>query len=84
MEWADPYLPAFTAKKECSYDVAYNKRTKEFGEPVHDRIETNTVINKKESLSRNFFGTASQIKHNDLAGEKIKTFLPMYPQTMMQ
>lgn len=80
----DGFVPALlsaemTAKLGRDPGEQYNEITKEFGEPVYDRIEAKATSEQKEKLSRIFCVIASQIKHKDLAGEKIKNILTHAP-----
>jgi phosphoglucomutase len=73
----DGFIPALlsaeiTAKTGSDPDKLYNELSKEFGEPFYDRIEAKATAEQKEKL-KNL--SASQIKHKDLAGEKIKNIL---------
>ncbi len=73
----DGFIPALLsaeiiAKTGSDPDKLYNELTKEFGEPFYDRIEAKATAEQKEKL-KNL--SASQIKHKDLAGEKIKNIL---------
>ncbi len=54
----------------------YTNLTKEYGEPFYDRIEAKATPEQKEKL-KNL--SASQIKHKELAGEKIKNILTNAP-----
>jgi phosphoglucomutase len=73
----DGFIPALLsaeiiAKTGSDPDKLYNELSKEFGEPFYDRIEAKATAEQKEKL-KNL--SASQIKHKDLAGEKIKNIL---------
>ena len=77
----DGFVPALlaaeiTAKLGRDPGVLYNELTKEFGEPVYDRIETKATPGQKEKLK---MLSASQIKQDKVAGEKIKNILTSAP-----
>ncbi|MGV8945496.1 MAG: phosphoglucomutase (alpha-D-glucose-1,6-bisphosphate-dependent) [Lutibacter sp.] len=77
----DGFIPALlsaeiTAKMKKDPGIIYNKLTKEFGEPFYDRIEAKATPAQKQKLKK-LSGT--QIKHKDLAGEKIKLILTNAP-----
>lgn len=77
----DGFIPALlsaeiTAKLGRDPGIIYNELTKEFGEPFYDRIETKATPEQKEKLKKL---SDSQIKHKDLAGEKIKIILSHAP-----
>jgi len=77
----DGFIPALlsaeiTAKLGLDPGVIYTELTQEFGEPVYDRIETKATPEQKEKLIKL---SAMQIKHKDLAGEKIKNILTHAP-----
>jgi phosphoglucomutase len=77
----DGFIPALlaaeiTAKMKKDPGVIYNELTKEFGEPFYDRIEAKATPEQKEKLKKL---SASQIKHKDLAGEKIENILTNAP-----
>ncbi len=77
----DGFIPALlsaeiTAKMKKDPGEIYNELTKEFGEPFYDRIEAKATPAQKEKLKKL---SASQIKHKDLAGEKIKNILTHAP-----
>ena len=54
----------------------YRDLTKEFGEPLYDRVEASATSEQKEILAKL---SASQIKRTDLAGEKIQNILTHAP-----
>ncbi len=54
----------------------YRELTGEFGEPVYDRIEAPATRKQKEMLTKL---TPGQVKHTELAGEKIQTALDHAP-----
>ncbi len=71
----DGFVPALlsaeiTGKLGRDPGTLYNELTKEFGDPVYDRIETKATVEQKEKLKKI---SKEQIKHKELAGEKIKT-----------
>jgi phosphoglucomutase len=77
----DGFVPALlaaeiTAKMEKDPGIIYNELTNEFGEPFYDRIEAKATSEQKERLEKL---SASQIKHKELAGEKIKNILTDAP-----
>jgi phosphoglucomutase len=77
----DGFIPALlsaeiTAKMGKDPGKIYNELTKEFGEPFYDRIEAKATPEQKEKLKKL---SASQIKHKDLAGEKIINILTTAP-----
>ena len=77
----DGFVPALlsaeiTAKLGRDPGGQYHLITKEFGEPVYDRIEAKATPEQKEKLKKL---TGSQIKHEKLAGEKIKSILTNAP-----
>ena len=77
----DGFIPALlsaeiTAKTGSDAGILYNKLTEEFGKPFYDRVEAKATPEQKEKL-KNL--SASQIKHKELAGEKIKSILTNAP-----
>ncbi len=77
----DGFIPALlsaeiTAKLGQDPGIIYNELIKEFGELFYDRIETKATPEQKEKLKKL---SASQIKHKELAGEKIKNILTHAP-----
>jgi len=54
----------------------YHKLTREFGEPVYDRVEAAATPEQKELLAKL---SPSQVKITELAGEKIETVLTQAP-----
>jgi phosphoglucomutase len=54
----------------------YGELTREFGEPVYDRVEAPATPEQKTTLKRL---SAQQVRHTDLAGEKIRTILTKAP-----
>ncbi len=77
----DGFIPALlsaeiTAKMGSDPGELYHQITKNFGEPFYDRIEAKATPEQKEKLNHL---SAEQIKHTDLAGEKIKSILTNAP-----
>ena len=77
----DGFIPALlsaeiTAKMGMDPGKIYTNLTSEFGEPFYDRIEAKATPDQKENL-KNL--SASQIKHKELAGEKIQNILTNAP-----
>lgn len=77
----DGFIPALlsteiTAKMKKDPGVIYNELIKELGEPFYDRVEAKATPEQKDKLKK--LSTA-QIKHKDLAGEKIKLILTDAP-----
>jgi phosphoglucomutase len=77
----DGFVPALmaaeiTAKMNKDPGIMYKELTKEFGEPFYDRIEAKGTQEQKENLKKL---SASQLKHKDLAGEKIENILTNAP-----
>ena len=54
----------------------YRELTRDFGEPVYDRVEAPATPEQKEALKRL---SPNRIKSTDLAGEKIQTILAQAP-----
>jgi len=54
----------------------YGDLTREFGEPVYDRVEAPATPEQKEMLEKL---SAQQVRRADLAGEKIQTILTRAP-----
>ena len=54
----------------------YGELTREFGEPVYDRVEAPATPDQKELLAKLSPG---QVKLTELAGEKIQTVLTVAP-----
>jgi phosphoglucomutase len=70
----DGFIPALlsaelTANLGRDPGVIYKELTKEFGEPVYERIEAQATPEQKEKLKKL---SSKQIKSETLAGEKIK------------
>ncbi len=77
----DGFVPALlsaeiTGKLGRDPGIIYSELTKEFGEPVYDRIEAKATVEQKEKL-KNISKT--QIKSKELAGEKIKNIITNAP-----
>ena len=54
----------------------YRELTREFGEPVYDRVEAPATPEQKELLAKT---SPEQVKLTELAGEKIQTVLTKAP-----
>ena len=54
----------------------YHELTREFGEPVYDRVEAPATPEQKEKLKKL---SSKQVRLTDLAGEKIRTILTQAP-----
>jgi phosphoglucomutase len=54
----------------------YRELTREFGEPVYDRVEAPATPRQKETLGKL---SPQQVHSTDLAGEKIQTILTSAP-----
>ena len=54
----------------------YRDLTREFGEPVYDRVEASATPEQKKALERL---SPEQVRFTDLAGEKIRTLLTHAP-----
>jgi phosphoglucomutase len=54
----------------------YHELTREFGEPIYDRVEAPATPEQKAMLERL---SAQQVRITDLAGEKIRTILTKAP-----
>jgi phosphoglucomutase len=65
-----------TAKMGQDPGVIYQELTREFGEPVYDRIEAPATPQQKEMLGKL---SPQQIKSTDLAGEKIQSIITNAP-----
>ncbi|MBK9983654.1 MAG: alpha-D-glucose phosphate-specific phosphoglucomutase [Saprospiraceae bacterium] len=77
----DAFVPALlsaeiTAKMNRDPGEIYKEITNKYGEPYSDRIEAKATPAQKEKL-KNL--SADQIKHKDLAGEKIVSILSKAP-----
>jgi phosphoglucomutase len=65
-----------TARMDRDPGEIYHELTREFGEPVYDRVEAPATPEQKELLERL---SAQQVRITDLAGEKIRTILNKAP-----
>jgi phosphoglucomutase len=65
-----------TARMERDPGEIYRELTREFGEPVYDRVEAPAGPAQKAMLGRL---SAQQVKRAELAGEKIRTILTRAP-----
>ena len=65
-----------TARMNRDPGEIYRDLTKEFGEPLYDRVEAPATSEQKEILGKL---SASQVKRTDLAGEKIQNILTHAP-----
>jgi phosphoglucomutase len=77
----DGFVPALlsaeiTAKLGRDPGIVYDELTKEFGQPVYDRVEAKATPEQKEKLKKL---SAEQIKQKELAGEKIKNIFTNAP-----
>ena len=54
----------------------YRELTREFGEPIYDRVEASATPEQKKALERL---SPEQVRFTDLAGEKIQTLLTHAP-----
>jgi phosphoglucomutase len=65
-----------TARMARDPGEIYHELTREFGEPVYDRVEAPATPEQKAMLERL---SAQQVRLTDLAGEKIRTILTHAP-----
>jgi phosphoglucomutase len=65
-----------TARMDRDPGEIYHELTREFGEPVYDRIEAPATPDQKELLAKL---SPQQVKLTELAGEKIQTVLTHAP-----
>jgi len=65
-----------TARMDRDPGEIYHELTREFGEPVYDRVEAPATLEQKAMLERL---SAQQVRLTDLAGEKIRTILTHAP-----
>jgi len=77
----DGFIPALlsaeiTAQTGKDPGILYDELTREFGESFYDRIEAKASSEQKEKL-KNL--SEAQIKHQDLAGEKIEQIVTRAP-----
>jgi phosphoglucomutase len=77
----DGFIPCLlaaeiTARTGRDPGEVYRALTREFGEPFYDRVEAPATPAEKAALAKL---SAEQIKHTELAGEKIQTVLTRAP-----
>ncbi len=77
----DGFIPALlsaeiTAKTGRDPGILYKELTQEFGAPFYDRIEAKANAEQKEKLKKL---SATQIKHTEIAGEKIENIFTLAP-----
>jgi phosphoglucomutase len=77
----DGMIPALlaaeiTARMDRDPGAIYHELTREFGEPVYDRVEAPATPEQKAMLEKL---SAQQVRLTDLAGEKIRTILTHAP-----
>jgi phosphoglucomutase len=65
-----------TARMDRDPGEIYHELTREFGEPVYDRVEAPATPEQKELLAKL---SPQEVKLTDLAGEKIRTILTKAP-----
>ena len=65
-----------TARMDRDPGELYRDLTREFGEPIYDRVEALATPEQKELLARL---SPQQVKLNELAGERIETILTHAP-----
>ncbi len=65
-----------TARMDHDPGESYRELTREFGEPVYDRVEASATPEQEELLERL---SPQQVRSTDLAGEKIQTILTRAP-----
>jgi phosphoglucomutase len=65
-----------TARMDRDPGEIYRELTREFGEPVYDRVEAPANREQKELLA---ILSPQQVRHKELAGEKIQTILTKAP-----
>jgi len=65
-----------TARMDRDPGEVYHELTREFGEPVYDLVEASATTEQKERLERL---SPQQVRHTDLAGEKIQAILTRAP-----
>jgi phosphoglucomutase len=65
-----------TARVDRDPGEIYRELTREFGEPVYDRVEASATPEQKKTLARL---SPQQVRSTDLAGEKIQTILTRAP-----
>jgi phosphoglucomutase len=77
----DGIIPALlaaeiTARMGRDPGEIYRELTREFGEPVYDRVEASATPEQKELLEKL---SPRQVRHTELAGEKIQAVLTQAP-----
>jgi phosphoglucomutase len=77
----DGFIPCLlaaeiTARTGCDPGKIYQQLTREFGEPFYDRVEAPATAVEKAALAKL---SPEQIKHTELAGEKIQAMLTRAP-----
>jgi len=77
----DGIIPALlaaeiTARLDRDPGEIYQELTREFGEPVYDRLEAPATMQQKEMLDKL---SPQQVRSTDLAGEKIEAILTRAP-----
>jgi phosphoglucomutase len=65
-----------TARMDRDPGEIYHELTREFGEPIYDRVEAPATPEQKEALEKL---SPEQVRFTDLAGEKIQTLLTHAP-----
>ena len=65
-----------TARMDRDPGEMYRELTREFGSPVYERVDAPAAPEQKEALGRL---SSSQVRYQDLAGEKIQTLLTHAP-----
>jgi phosphoglucomutase len=65
-----------TARMDRDPGEIYHELTRDFGEPVYDRVEAQATREQKELLAKL---SSRQVKITELAGEKIQTILTRAP-----
>jgi phosphoglucomutase len=77
----DGFIPCLlaaeiTARTGRDPGEIYRELTREFGDPVYDRVEAPATPEQKEMLRKL---SASQVRSTDMAGEKVQTILTHAP-----
>ena len=65
-----------TARMDRDPGEIYRELTREFGDPVYDRVDASATPEQKKALERL---SPEQVRFTDLAGEKIQTLLTQAP-----
>ncbi len=65
-----------TARMDRDPGEIYRELTREFGEPIYDRVEASATPDQKELLAKL---SPQQVKLTEMAGEKIQTILTRAP-----